>query len=151
MEKADHSHGLFQSRKLKGSHQKSYCIYDHIYNTLTRHVSQQEGWKVIFSQNRKNIAFVGFVYITVLPYFIISCQLNKRGLRSQDEKIHCILWSHIIQQQYTTLTYSPMKMPLFAKVKISLAGELYPSHLLHIFPYIHYPFYRISLCARWPT
>jgi len=26
-------------------------------------------------------------------------------------------------------------------------GELYPSHLLHIFPYIHYPFYRISLCA----
>ena len=28
-------------------------------------------------------------------------------------------------------------------------GELYPAHLLHIFPYIHYPFYRISLCARW--
>jgi len=26
-------------------------------------------------------------------------------------------------------------------------GELYPAHLLHIFPYIHYPFYRISLCA----
>jgi len=26
-------------------------------------------------------------------------------------------------------------------------GELYPAHLLHVFPYIHYPFYRISLCA----
>jgi len=26
-------------------------------------------------------------------------------------------------------------------------GDFYPVHLLHIFPYIHYPFYRISLCA----
>jgi len=25
-------------------------------------------------------------------------------------------------------------------------GEFYPVHLLYIFPYIHYPFYRISLC-----
>merc|ERR1711953_1246852 len=25
-------------------------------------------------------------------------------------------------------------------------GEFYPVHLLHIFPYVHYPFYRISLC-----
>jgi len=25
-------------------------------------------------------------------------------------------------------------------------GEFYPVHLLYLFPYIHYPFYRISLC-----
>lgn len=34
-------------------------------------------------------------------------------------------------------------------ISSSFAGELYPAHLLHIFPYVHYPFYRISLCARF--
>ena len=82
------------------------------------------------------------LYNTVIKTFITP---SDRYLLIQRRNFHIIKGS--ISFLFNLLT----KPHLLTRrcLEEQFSGELYPAHLLHIFPYVHYPFYRISLCARF--
>ena len=84
------------------------------------------------------------LYNTVIKTFITP---SDRYLLIQRRNFHIIKGS--ISFLFNLLT----KPHLLTRrcLEEQFSGELYPAHLLHIFPYVHYPFYRISLCARLVT